>query len=268
MDTTIIVKSWTHLQDELMSDSWDGGIGRFRSRFAYRGMDDVNYPLTTTLMRLGGEYAALEPHLIRNFSKYAYRDVVEKDNLWHWITVAQHHGLPTRLLDWTSSPLVAAHFATADISKFSCDSVIWMVKYQEAHEYLPEVLKDVLQSEGANLFTVKMLSQSIPGLNELANISKVPFPIFLEPPSIDDRIVNQHSLFSLFSKATTSFEEWFQDKPQRLWKKVIIPAALKWEIRDKLDQSNITERVLFPGLDGLSQWLRRYYSPSSREVNK
>ena len=56
-----------------------------------------------------------------------------------------------------------------------------------------------------------------------------------------------------------SIEDWIEAHPGS-GRKVVIPADLVWEVRDKLDQANITERVLFPGLDGLAQWLRRHYS--------
>ena len=41
--------------------------------------------------------------------------------------------------------------------------------------------------------------------------------------------------------------------------KYIIPKELRWRVRDMLDQLMLNERVLFPGLDGLSQWLERHY---------
>ena len=77
---------------------------------------------------------------------------------------------------------------------------------------------------------------------------------------MDDRIVNQFTFFSVMSSACALLDDWMLAHPD-LWRKVIIPAELKWEVRDKLDQANITERVLFPGLDGLSRWLKRHYSP-------
>jgi hypothetical protein len=85
------------------------------------------------------------------------------------------------------------------------------------------------------------------------------FVVFFEPPSLDERIVNQFALFSLPSSAKLSLEELLRRR-ESMFRRIIIPAELKWEVRDKLDQANITERVLFPGLDGLSQWLKRYFT--------
>jgi len=95
-------------------------------------------------------------------------------------------------------------------------------------------------------------------LHEFDRLSRTPFVLFLEPPSLDPRIVNQFALFSLMSSADASLAEWLEAHPD-LAQRIVIRAALKWEIRDKLDQANVNERVLFPGLDGLSAWLTRYY---------
>jgi hypothetical protein len=54
---------------------------------------------------LGGDFKGLERRLLRNFRKYAHRDVVERDSLWHSLLLAQHHGLPTRLMSWTYFPV-------------------------------------------------------------------------------------------------------------------------------------------------------------------
>ena len=63
------------------------------------------------------------------------------------------------------------------------------------------------------------------------------------------------------SSPTATLDGWVRDHPD-LARRVVIPSGLKWEVRDKLDQANITERVLYPGLDGLSRWLRRQYTPT------
>ncbi|HSO20563.1 MAG TPA: FRG domain-containing protein, partial [Desulfosarcina sp.] len=86
--------------------------------------------------------------------------------------------------------------------------------------------------------------------------------LFFEPPSIDARIVNQFAFFSVMSSPTAQLDRWLANRPD-IYGRIVIPKELKWEIRDKLDQANITERTLFPGLDGLASWLMRHYTPRS-----
>jgi len=256
----VVAQSWADLLEKLYVDTWRPEINRFRSPYVFRGLSDAGYPLKTSLMRLGGDYWKMENHLLRNFRKYAHRNIVERDTPWHWLSLAQHHGLSTRLLDWTISPLVAAHFATANTEKYDRDGVIWMVNSRKAHKLLPQKLSEELDREGADYLTVEMLARTVPSIKDLDGLCPPCFVAFFEPPSIDDRIVNQFAMFSIMPDAQAVLDEWL-DQEAGLGQRLIIPAGLKWEIRDKLDQSNITERVLFPGLDGLSQWQKRYYTP-------
>jgi hypothetical protein len=256
----IRVTGWTELLDVLYADSWKAGLGRFRSDFAFRGLESPAEEFLTGLMRLGDDQGTLEGHLLRNFRKYAYRDAVPVDSFWNWLALAQHHGLPTRLLDWTFSPFVALHFATEHLSHFGEDAVIWCVDFVAAKRFLPEPLQAALQEEGANVFTAEMLGRVAANFQDFDRLAPEPFVAFFEPPSLDERIVNQFALFSLMPSPTASLADWLRGH-RNLARRVVIPHALKWEVRDKLDQANVTERVLYPGLDGLSRWLRRQYTP-------
>jgi hypothetical protein len=178
----------------------------------------------------------------------------------------QHHGLPTRLVDWTFSPFVALHFVTAYLHLMDEDGEVWAVDYNEVHRLLPRKLVEALDSEGSAVFTADMLADLAPTLARFDALGEEPVMLFFEPPAVDPRIVNQYALFSVYGDPRSGPEEWLRSHP-RLWRKIIVPAEIKWEVRDKLDQANITERTLFPGLDGLSRWLLRNYS-SPTEVEQ
>jgi FRG domain-containing protein len=259
------VKNWLDVVDALYEGSWSQELRRFRSPFAFRGLSRVNHTLSSSLVRLTDgreDVPRVELALLRNFRKYAHEEARGTDSVWDWLALGQHRGLPTRLLDWTYSPLVALHFATEDPSDFEEDGVVWCVNFVAANKRLPRRLRQILRQEGSDTFTVEMLS-AFKTLREFDALSRDPFVVFLEPPAIDRRILNQLALFSLMSSPVATLDEWVKEHPD-LCRRVVVPARLKWEIRDKLDQANVNERVLFPGLDGLSRWLARYYMPTPR----
>lgn len=238
-------------------------IARYRSSYLYRGLPNVNFHLQTSLYRnCKCKGYDLEQSILRNFTKYAS---IQEPNLvrdvWSQLIVGQHYGLPTRLLDWTYSPLIALHFATSgealsEIEKNNC--IVWAIDIEEINKRLPPLYKDKIREEQAYLFTVEMLNGVVQTLNAYDNDMKGDSMVLLEPPSINQRIINQYSYFTIIPKEMTDIELFLDTKTNHTIK-YIIDKSLKWQIRDMLDQLNINERIVYPGLDGLSAWIKRRY---------
>jgi len=83
----------------LTHNGWQPSGSSFRINVVYRGHALADHDLHTSLFRLrGGSSDRIEPHILRNFRKFAARDASPGNSDWNWLSVAQHHGLPTRLL--------------------------------------------------------------------------------------------------------------------------------------------------------------------------
>lgn len=266
------VKSWDDLTKVLHSATLlplkkEQG-GHRRSSFVFRGMSNACWPLKTSLERLGSPPEKVEEAALRAFERYAPRGTFSLHSEWERLAVAQHNGLPTRVLDWTVSPLVAAHFATWEREFRNEDGVIWCVDADVVRDQLlPENLRDHLLEKKAFVYSVPFLEQHYPSLETFDRTEgkACDVMIFFEPPSIDARIQNQFGILSAMNGASKSHDAFLQECSQTrpaLARRIVIDRTAKSEIRDMLDQNNISERMLFPGLPGLCAWLRRYYGPA------
>lgn len=255
-------ESWLDLHNELFDFPPHPDHGRYRSNFAYRGLDRAKYNLVTSLMRI--ENSKMEPHLMRNFQKYARSVLKDSNNKWELLAVAQHYGLPTRLLDWSFSPYVALHFATSDITAYNEPGAVWCLDILKVNKQLPQEFKKQLDDNSSYVFTVDLLQNACEKFEDFDSKKGDgdDFVICLEPPSLDERIVNQYAMFTVMTNRDRSLDDWLKGHPE-LYKKIIIPAELKLEVRDKLDQANINERMIYPGLQGISAWLKRHCTNSS-----
>jgi len=271
--------SWTELNELFFANTEDLDIGRHRSTFAYRGVGRHHWSLENSLTRAarGLQYAGMEENLLKQFRKYAFPMISSRESDWHHLSVAQHHGLPTRLLDWTYSPYTALHFALNNsdnfdksykeaVDKKDVECAVWKVNFSDCHKLLPTGLNESLVKYGARVFSVESLADRVKTLDEL-NSYETPdnsYAIFFEPPALDDRIINQFAYFSMLTDPFLNFDEWLM-RPSVAAKvdatKIRFDSKLKWEFRDKLDQLNVNERVLMTGLDGLCSWLKRHYTP-------
>jgi FRG domain len=262
--TEIPVRSLGDLIDKVTPTEPDPRTGRRRDSGVYRGDRDAAWHLLTSLDQLGGvnpphSKADLEEHILRNFIRYSRPYFAQPPvNEWEVLVAAQHHGLPTRLLDWTYSPLVAAHFATVE-GEPKADRVVWRLDWKSVHRCfrLPELAFLIQDLEGIlggdRPLTPWALFNAPPDAK--------PFSCMLEPPSLSPRIVVQSATFTLCSDKRQSFDLFLEKHGLgSALTRFIIPAKETARFRDQLDLVSVDERRLFPDLDGVAAEMRRYYS--------
>ena len=262
----IVVHSFIELQTEVFRDTWNDRLMRYRDNRVYRGMGDASWSTVPALNRACPHDLSLEAHMLRSFRKYGYADLQGVSSFWQSAALAQQFGLPTRLLDWTYSPLVAAHFATEDIGLYNQDGVIWCADVDRINEHLPAALSERLRERKTSIFTMDMLDTIGSSYDALRQMSDQPFAIFFEPASTVNRIANQYALFSL----TTDPAIPISDLPglEDCFTRIVIPKQIKLEIRDKLDYINISERMIYTGLDGIAKWITRRYADLGPKYNQ
>ncbi len=263
MIRTVEISNMNDLFDMVSEQEYRNDLGRNRNLYVYRGQPNSAFPLTTSLQRnCKDKRKALEPCILRNFTKYAALEEpsIER-SVWRQMIFGQHHGLPTRLLDWSFSPLIALHFSVteADMDEMSMhDCAVWRTDIHELHDLIPEKYRKIAEKYSTTVFSVDMLAEACSSLSQYDEDMGKSSMLMIEPPSVDVRIVNQYSFFSVIPSEMDDIEAFLNESTSNTVK-YVIKRDIRWQVRDMLDHQNISERIVYPGLDGLSKWLGRHY---------
>ncbi|PGO67357.1 FRG domain-containing protein [Bacillus cereus] len=219
----------------------------------FRGQSNSKHTLNSGLFRLNieddvTEYLKLEDQMFHYFKSLGYLQNLEEKDDWTVVYSMQHHGLRTRLLDWSESFVVALFFATLGWEKGTCS--IWMLN--------PEKLNQ--ESLGQPQIKLPIKNEFIKKHSDTKLKSRAIYPKKSNP-----RIIAQHGVFTVQGNSLQPLETEFGDT---LWKnnalkKIDIPLTVREDVYHFLKLNGVNHFSLFPDLDGLSKHINDIHIKSS-----
>ena len=230
------------------------------------------------------ELIEIEKRALETFANHAIGHVnhIPRDE-WEMLALAQHHGLPTRFMDWTTNPLVALYFATRNTEKDNDGKIMDSADYvliQQPYSYTvlkkqqedtdledeEEEVEDTDSSEdpyshyGVDSDTTDDVEEEEELIRELPKTKMkfkryfiTPFDInsnvIYEPPHVSQRIRTQDGVLLACFNPLSPLEE-------KDYLEIIVKAEAHEIIRKRLDLYGVFDKQLFPDLDGMTKWLK------------
>ncbi|MFC5427548.1 FRG domain-containing protein [Paraburkholderia denitrificans] len=209
-------------------------------RTLYRGQSDAGWSLKPAIARLGRSVSLREEtSMLEEFKRRAIpyldsplSDIGDAD----WLAIAQHHGMPTRMLDWSGSALTALWFAIKQPAETQTAAAVWILTYE------PEDLMRDAERNSPPLAIART--------------------VVIRPRHITRRITAQDGWFTLHrnhdgNRKSPEFVslETNRDYKNRLYY-VTIPASAFGEMRVQLAKAGVNPSVLFPDLGGVADFVK------------
>lgn len=255
--TTERMENWEAAKERLSQFCEGEGV------WIFRGQSSSRWPLATGLERMketgGRSRSKAEDLLLGYFNRKLHHYLSGAQLPTHTLEIMalmQHHGAPTRLLDFTFSPYVASFFAADGAATSDCDGTddgscaVWAINGDWLDAEAQRVLAKAYRWEKIDLSDDKSVSQLLIG-------RKVPMVLYIDIYKMNERIISQQGVFLCpgdpDKKIAENLSAYNQaELPDNVYK-ILIPKRCRAGILADLNRMNINEATLYPGLDGFAR---------------
>ena len=208
--------------------------------YIFRGLNDLSYSLIPKIGReaytkncnpssISDDLQNLEEQIMHDFIKMSVPHMDLRNlSAWDQWTIGQHHGLPTRFLDWTENPLIAAYFATENSS--DRDVAVYVVDKTQFNANTDDDL-------------------------DVFSLSDEDDVVFYSPSYIHPRIIAQKGVFTVHKNPTVPLDEIQINGAKCNVDRLVIPHDGVTDFANDLDWFGINRSFIYPGLDGLAYHL-------------